>query len=257
MSVEENSPKKKTYVSPFLELLKSETFKLIKQGAEAKLYQGTYENNEVLIKERFKKTYRIQDLDKSLNKKRTKIEEKLLNRSLALGVNVPKVLKTDLENGLIVMEFISNSSTSRDFILNLVKSTLHKTQDEISSILQKLAHEIGRVVGKLHSEHIIHGDLTTSNMLLKNYEQLDLDNLDKHLYFIDFGLSHISSQLEDKGVDLYVLERALLSTHSVQAKDLMDNILLGYQKEHKENYEDVLNKLNQVRLRGRKRSMIG
>jgi TP53 regulating kinase-like protein len=120
-----------------------------------------------------------------------------------------------------------------------------------------LAHEIGRVVGKLHSEHIIHGDLTTSNMLLKNYEQLDLDNLDKHLYFIDFGLSHISSQLEDKGVDLYVLERALLSTHSVQAKDLMDNILLGYQKEHKENYEDVLNKLNQVRLRGRKRSMIG
>lgn len=102
----------------------------------------------------------------------------------------------------------------------------------------------------------MHGDLTTSNMLLKTPRDNDEQTLNV-VYFIDFGLSFISSSFEDKAVDLYVLERALLSTHSQHAAFLFDNILEGYQIEYKTGYEQVLDRLNQVRLRGRKRSMIG
>lgn len=105
----------------------------------------------------------------------------------------------------------------------------------------------------------MHGDLTTSNMLVKRDLTANESYLvdDKDIYFIDFGLSFISAQLEDKAVDLYVLERALLSTHSQHAEFIFDNILKGFQTEYKTGYDQLLDRLNQVRLRGRKRSMIG
>ena len=64
-----------------------ENSKLIKQGAEARIYHGTYKENGriAIIKERFKKTYRQVDLDKSLTKKRIKNEVKLLKKASALG----------------------------------------------------------------------------------------------------------------------------------------------------------------------------
>ena len=58
----------------------------------------------------------------------------------------------------------------------------------------------------MHEAKIVHGDLTTSNMLLRNSQP-------NHLVMIDFGLSYTTSLAEDMAVDLYVLERAILSTH--------------------------------------------
>src|SRR5690606_19861800 len=109
---------------------------------------------------------------------------------------------------------------------------------------------------------IIHGDLTTSNVLLKDFNEISDNEEDefairKRLYFIDFGLSQVSAQSEEKAVDLYVLERALLSTHSMQAKEMFENVLAGYAIEYKANLSDVMARLKQVQLRGRKRSMIG
>ena len=219
---------------------------IFKQGAEAKLYTGKWEDKPVMAKERFKKNYRIDPLDKSLNKRRTKMEEKILVKSSQLGINVPKVYKTDLENGVILMEYIEDSVMSRDYIIKNKNDT---------QLLEKLASKIGKVIGKLHSNHIIHGDLTTSNMLIKNADQEDYA-----LYMIDFGLSMVStgsSQVEDKAVDLYVLERALLSTPSMQAEFIFDAILKSYQIEMQDKYSQVYDRLNEVRLRGRKRSMIG
>lgn len=220
---------------------------LLKQGAEAKLYTGLVENNqEAVVKERFKKTYRHSDLDKSLTAKRIKNEVKLLQKAAALSVNVPKVLKADLENGVIVMEFIKESITCREFILNLVKETTayHDT-------LADLAHRVGKVIGTLHLHEVIHGDLTTSNILVVKHEE------ELKLCFIDFGLSFVSRQLEDKAVDLYVLERALLSTHSLQAEHIFENILKGYQETYGKNVDKVIERFEAVRLRGRKRTMIG
>ena len=83
-----------------------------------------------------------------------------------------------------------------EFILDLVKSNIDYNQ-----VLTDLSVKIGRIIGNLHLNEIIHGDLTTSNILI-----VKEDN-DLKIYFIDFGLSIVSNHLEDKAVDLYVLER--------------------------------------------------
>lgn len=67
----------------------------------------------------------------------------------------------------------------------------------------KMLLKMGFLVFRLHEHGIIHGDLTTSNMILK----------DNKIYLIDFGLSHVKNMAESKAVDLYVLERAFISTH--------------------------------------------
>ena len=217
-------------------------FELIKQGAEARIYKGLFDNAQPAIaKQRFKKTYRHPELDKTLTVKRIRNEVKLLNKASTFGVNVPKVLKSDEQNGIIVMEFIERAQMCKDFIKETVANCEAVSANEK---LDKMASEIGRVIGVLHRNEIIHGDLTTSNMLL----QEAADGAHK-LYFIDFGLSFISSSLEDKAVDLYVLERALTSTHSRQAAQIFEKILHSYTAEYGRNVEKVIERFEQVRLR--------
>ena len=225
-------------------------FELIKQGAEAKIYTGVFEAKSVIAKERFKKSYRHTDLDKSLTSKRIKNEAKLLEKASKLGVDVPHVYKTDLKSGIIIMQHIEDCLTCKDFIFTKVKSL--NSSLELDETLDKISLRIGNIIGKLHANQIIHGDLTTSNILIQNSE---IEN--KKIIFIDFGLSFVSRQLEDKAVDLYVLERALLSTHSKQAKRIFEEILNGYKIEYGSNVEQVIDRLEQVRLRGRKRTMVG
>jgi TP53 regulating kinase-like protein len=230
-------------------------FELIKQGAEAKIYTGRFENQLMIAKERFKKSYRHPELDKSLIKKRIKNETKLLTKAGLIGVNVPKVFQSDTENGIILMEFIQDSITCRELFINLYKSideTLNK-----DDILKSASTKIGQVIGLLHKNDIVHGDLTTSNMLIKTKASWNDFVENNIIYFIDFGLSFISSTMEDKAVDLYVLERAILSTHSNQADKIFQFILDSYSKEYSSNSSQVLDRLDQVRLRGRKRTMIG
>ena len=115
--------------------------------------------------------------------------------------------------------------------------------------LEELASAIGQGIGKLHSQNIIHGDLTTSNLLVKNINPLNLS-------FIDFGLSYIEASAEDKGVDLYVLERALVSTHP-NTEQIFSVILNSYKKACPQIAKEVIKKFEEIRLRGRKRLMIG
>lgn len=138
---------------------------------------------------------------------------------------------------------------------------------EISAALLKLAKEIGRILGTMHANHIIHGDLTTSNLLLEGRPE------DHRIAVIDFGLGSYDESTEDKGVDLYVLERALSSTHP-KTERFFEAILDGYKDAYEQaddnrgtagdrkrgkrpSAEQVVNKLNEVRMRGRKRTMVG
>ncbi|KAF3270112.1 serine/threonine-protein kinase bud32 [Orbilia oligospora] len=122
---------------------------------------------------------------------------------------------------------------------------------------------IGQTIGKLHDIDTIHGDLTTSNLMLKPRESPGtqvLDTADTSLansdvVLIDFGLGQVSSSDEDKAVDLYVLERAFLSTHP-RATRLFDIIIDSY-KRNCLGSSVVLRRLQEVRLRGRKKSMVG
>ena len=102
----------------------------------------------------------------------------------------------------------------------------------------------------MHQNNIIHGDLTTSNMLLKG----PVDDLD--LVMIDFGLGYVENVAEDKGVDLYVLERALLSTHP-RTEKFFEVLLASYTSVCGKSSQEVIRKLDEVRLRGRKRTMVG
>lgn len=144
------------------------------------------------------------------------------------------------------MEEITDSQTVRDYIV----STQKQFPETAAETLKPLATRIGQLLGKMHAGKVIHGDLTTSNMLLRGPPD------DLNVVFIDFGLSFSEGLPEDKGVDLYVFERALLSTHP-NTEDLFQAVIDAYKQENKKEATDVINKLDEVRMRGRKRTMVG
>jgi TP53 regulating kinase-like protein len=115
--------------------------------------------------------------------------------------------------------------------------------------MRSLGYNIGMMIGKLHSERLSHGDLTTSNVILRSGDP-------DRVCLIDFGLSSCQSNIEDFGVDMYVLERAIRTTH-VDMEFMMDAILNGYQAIGWKDAKAAVKKLDEVRLRGRNREMTG
>jgi len=193
--------------------------KLIAQGAESKLYL----EKDKVVKNRFKKTYRIKEIDEKLRKSRTRREAKVLQKLEAIKFPSPKLIKND-EKENIEIEYIKG---------NLLKEVLEK-KDYLS-----LSIEIGEKIAILHNNNIIHGDLTTSNMILN-----------KKIYFIDFGLSFFSHKIEDRAVDLHLLKEALESKHCRIWVKSYGEALKSYEKNAKHGKE-VLKRLKVVESRGR------
>ena len=198
--------------------------KIIKRGAEAIIYL----EKEQLVKERVKKGYRIKEIDEPLRKGRTRKEARLINEARRVGVETPQILDIDEKNFKIIMEFLDGER---------LKELLNKTTDNNR---RNLMNELGREVGKLHSAGIVHGDLTTSNLIFK----------DNKIYFIDFGLGEFSSRLEDLATDLSVLKEALKSTHFKYLEMLWESFIKGY-RETFSNHAKVLKVLEDIGMRGR------
>lgn len=192
--------------------------RVIKQGAEAKLYEDSFLGRRCVIKKRIEKSYREKELDRSLRAHRTREEAKLMHEARSLGVNVPKIY--DVTEDSIIMEFIEGMR---------VKEILRGDRE--------LCAEIGRSIGKLHSADIIHGDITTSNMIVR----------DGVLYLIDFGLGEKSPEIEKKGVDLHVLYEAL---KAVGKEDLFSAVLEGYRSTYS-RAEEVIKRIDVISARGR------
>ena len=163
-----------------------------------------------------------------------------------IGIAVPVLYFVDSTTNSFYMEDIVNSVTVRDHIF----STQKTAEDSAIDRLSPLAEKIGQIVGKMHAGKLIHGDLTTSNMLVRG----NSDDLD--IVLIDFGLSFSEGLAEDKGVDLYVFERALLSTHP-NTEQLFELMLSAYKKFNPKEADDVISKYEEVKMRGRKRTMVG
>ncbi len=199
--------------------------KIISQGAEATILLDKAKNQ--IIKQRIPKSYRIPELDEKIRKLRTRSETKLLTKaSKVISCPAPEETKEQYQ---IIMPFIKGKRLSQhldDFPL--------KQQLEI-------CEKIGESVSKLHKEDLIHGDLTTSNMILK----------DNKIFFIDFGLGYQNGKYEDKAVDLHVLKQALEAKHFTNWEKLWKAIESSYLLINKSESLKVLERLKAVEKRGR------
>ncbi|KAL0357713.1 UNVERIFIED_CONTAM: EKC/KEOPS complex subunit, partial [Sesamum calycinum] len=201
---------------------------LIKQGAEARVFESTFVGRRSIVKERFSKKYRHPSLDSKLTVKRLNAEARCMTKARKLGVSTPVLYAVDPLLHTLTFEFVEGQAV-KDILLDF------GLQGIVEERLNDIATQIGDAIGKLHDGGLVHGDLTTSNMLIRNSTN--------QLVLIDFGLSFTSTLPEDKAVDLYVLERALLSMHS-SCGNVMDKILAAYRKSSKQ-WSSTLNKLAQ------------
>jgi Kae1-associated kinase Bud32 len=200
--------------------------RIVQRGAEAVLYLEEMDGKKVLVKDRLPKGYRIPQLDDKIRSQRTKREERLILKARRAGVNAPNIVEA--RESKIIMEWIEGK----------------KIKDSLNSMPRsqrvKIFKLIGESIGKLHSAGIIHGDLTTSNMIFK----------DDRLYIIDFGLGKISGKIEDQAVDLYLLYEALKSTHLKLLEEAWEGVLKAYKQNYSKSKE-VLNRVLKIEKRRR------
>jgi TP53 regulating kinase-like protein len=204
---------------------------LIKKGAEANLYLEEWQGRKVIMKRRLPKAYRLPQLDSAVRNQRTLHEPVLIHRAKEAGVPTPTIYMIDLANSNIIMEYVEGRQIKE--ILNTMPTKEKK----------RLSQHIGKLIGCLHKKGIIHGDLTTSNMILTPYGKI---------VFVDFGLGEFSDELEIQGVDLHLMKRALQSTHHKYAKECFEAVTKGYtETAGKEATAKVLEKIQEIERRGR------
>lgn len=198
--------------------------KVIQQGAEALIIR----KDDEVIKRRVKKSYRLEEIDNKIRKLRTRSEGKLLDKASKI-ISVPKVISVDESKKEIVMDLIKGKKLST----NLDDFPIKKQKE--------ILKQVGESISKLHDSEIIHGDLTTSNMILSDK--------DKSVYLIDFGLGFHSTKIEDKAVDLHLLRQALEAKHFKHWQTLFSEMLKSYSAS--KNSEAVLKQFKKVESRGR------
>ena len=200
---------------------------LLKRGAEAELRTTTYLGLAAVEKARVSKGYRLAALDDELRKARIVMETRLIAEARSAGVSVPILYDIDLQDTRIVMEYVE-APTAKEVLEAGGPDAL------------RVAREIGRVVGRLHRSGIVHGDLTTSNMLVRGGQ----------IVMIDFSLGAKDDGLEARGVDLHLLREALTSAHA-RATVYYREILRGYRVVLGPAADKVVAKVKEIESRGR------
>jgi TP53 regulating kinase-like protein len=205
--------------------------KLLKKGAEASLFLADWHGRKVVIKERLPKRYRPAELDAKIRGYRTAHEPQLMHEAKKAGVPTPTIFLVDMKDAAITMAFVEGKQ---------VKQVL---ADVSRKERQELCVKIGGLIGKLHRHGVIHGDLTTSNMIL---------NAEGKIFLVDFGLGEKNKELEARGVDLHLMKRALQSTHYRFAEECFKHVLEGYSAVlGREEAEKVFGKIREIERRGR------
>lgn len=204
---------------------------LIKKGAEASLFLKDWQGRKAIMKRRLPKKYRLPEIDEKIRTYRTIHESQLLHYAKEAGVPTPIIFMVDLFDSNIIMEFVEGKQ---------VKQILNDVSFEER---QSLSRHIGNLIGRLHCSEIIHGDLTTSNMILTPSGKV---------VFVDFGLGERTVELELRGVDLHLMKRAFQSTHFRYAEECFNAVLEGYANVvGDEMTKKVLCKISEIEKRGR------
>ena len=228
--------------------------RILARGAEAIIYKI---GNKV-VKDRIPKGYRHPELDMKLRKRRTKAEIKLLTKANKL-ITAPEIMspinnKSSNTHNTSSQKYYNNKVSgwwvnnrtkplkrSSNFEITMDYISGKRLSDHLDKLknYQTICKQIGKNISKLHDAGLIHGDLTTSNMILKK---------DK-VFFIDFGLGFHSDRIEDKAVDLHLIKQALEAKHHSIYEKAFKAILSGYKAS--KNYSKTIKQLEKVEKRGR------
>ena len=183
-------------------------------------------SSKAIIKIRKIKPYRNPSLDYKIRKQRTIKESQMLSTVKSFGIYAPLVYFVNLEKTSIVMQEIPGKPV----------------HDLPESKIIELSHDIGKIVGTLHKNGIMHGDLTTSNFILSQNK----------IFVIDFGLSQNSIKPEDHAVDLRLIKEILNSAHAKIMISAWKNFLNGYKSVvGREYYAQITKLVLEIESRGR------
>ncbi len=205
--------------------------KLRKKGAEADIYQTKWHNSKAIFKIRKTKNYRNFSLDSKIRKQRTIKESQIISQVKSFGIPTPLVYFVNLEKALIVMQEIPGKPV----------------HDLPESKIIELSKEIGKLVGMLHKNGVMHGDLTTSNFIL----------FENTVFVIDFGLSQNTIKPEDHAVDLRLIKEILNSAHVKIMEPAWKNFLIGYKSiVGNVHYFKIIKLVSDIESRGRYAAVI-
>ena len=208
-------------------MVNARRMELIRRGAEAEIRRGKWLDRDVIVKSRVPKSYRLPDLDRSLRNARTRNEARLIHEAREAGVPTPIIYDIDIVNAEMTMEFIDGPR---------VKDELETSSPER---VRMLLREIGRSIAYLHRRGIVHGDLTTSNMIMSK----------GRMWFIDFSLGSRSASVEEMGVDIHLLKEAFQSAHPTLLKHFP--LIIESYKENYERGDEIARKAKEIGHRGR------
>ncbi len=207
------------------------SLKLVKKGAEADIYLTSWNGHDAILKIRKKKDYRVHSLDIRIRTLRTIREAKMISEAKSFGVTTPLVYFVDEKKCEIYFQFVPGK---------LVRD-LPATQ------IVKICKEIGRIVGILHQNCIMHGDLTTSNFILSQ----------RGLVILDFGLSQKTDKVDDYAIDLRLFKEVLNSAHAKIVDNAWVSFIRGYQEILGSLLTDkVINQVLVIEKRGRYANVI-
>jgi TP53 regulating kinase-like protein len=200
--------------------------KILKKGAEADVYLSSWNGKKSVLKIRKEKKYRNPSLDTRIRKQRTIREAQLLSDVKSFGISTPLIYFVDYKKFSIYMQYV-DGKLIRDM--------------DVKSI-PKTCLQIGKIVGKLHTNGVIHGDLTTSNFILTK----------KTLFLIDFGLANRTEKPDDHAVDLRLFKEILNSAHANVMEKSWKNFISGYENSvGKKQCKKILELVAVIESRGR------
>ena len=195
---------------------------LIKRGAEADIYIIQWGSKKAVSKVRLQKPYRHKELDAAIRKYRTVHEANFISAAKAAGVISPFVYFVDPIRAEIIMQFIEGNNVK-------------------DAITPSLCYEIGCYAAMLHTKSIIHGDLTTSNFIIKNNK----------LVLLDFGLSYYSERREDMATDIRLIKEVFASAH-IDIMRAFSRFMEGYARVMGWKKADkILENVKEIEQRGR------
>ena len=200
--------------------------KLIKKGAEGDLFLTKWNDQKAILKARKQKNYRNPELDHRIRKQRTIRESEIISDVKSFGVSSPLVFFVDTKKCTILMQYVSGTLVNELSESKLIQS----------------CKEIGKIVGLMHKNGVMHGDLTTSNFIVSKGK----------IVVLDFGLANKTSKPEDHAVDLRLLKEILNSAHAKIMDKAWSNFLKGYKTAvGASRFNKVTNLVKVIENRGR------